>query len=242
MTAPLVIDAAGLTKRFGKLQVLRGIDLSVAPGRITGLVGPNASGKSTLIKSILGLVRPDAGQLTVLGSPVNGDERYRGEIGYMPQAARFPENLTGREVLAMIRDLRGNTSPPDPALLDAFQLSEELSKPVRTLSGGTRQKLSAGLAFLFHPKLLILDEPTAGLDPVASGVFKRHLAAARERGASVLLASHTLSELGELADDIVFLLDGRVRFHGPVQQLLESTGASRLEPACAALMQGERVP
>ena len=176
----------------------------------------------------------------MLGWPVNGDERYRREIGYMPQAARFPENLTGREVLEMIRDLRGTTGLPDPALLDAFELTQELPKPVRTLSGGTRQKLSAGQAFLFRPALLILDEPTAGLDPVASGVFKHHLVAARERGASVLLASHTLSELEELADDIVFLLDGRVRFHGPVQQLLESTGASRLEPAIAALMQGER--
>ncbi len=239
MNAPLVLDIAGLTKRFGTLQVLRGIELSVAPGRITGLVGPNAAGKSTLIKSILGLVRPDGGRLAVLGSPVNGDERYRRDIGYMPQAARFPENLTGREVLGMIRDLRSATVAPDTALLDEFGLTDELPKRVRTMSGGTRQKLSAGLAFLFRPSLLVLDEPTAGLDPVASGIFKRHLLGARARGASALFATHTLSELEELADDIIFLLEGRVQFHGPVQQLLERTGASRLEPAIAALMQGE---
>ena len=236
MNAPLVIDAAGLMKRFGRLQVLRGIDLAVAPGRITGLVGPNAAGKSTLIKSILGLVRPDAGRLAVLGRAVTGDERYRQDIGYMPQGARFPENLTGREVLEMVRDLRGTAQPQDVELLELFRLAAELEKPVRTLSGGTRQKLSAALAFLFNPLLLILDEPTAGLDPVASGGFKEKLLAARERGASVLLASHTLGELEELADDIVFLHEGRVRFHGPIRQLMELTGFARLERAIAALM------
>ncbi|MEO8637040.1 MAG: ABC transporter ATP-binding protein [Gemmatimonadales bacterium] len=239
MSAPLVIDVVGLVKHFGRLQVLRGIDLAVVPGRITGLVGPNAAGKSTLIKSILGLVRPDAGRLSVLGCAVNGDERYRRRIGYMPQAARFPENLTGQEVLEMIRDLRGPTAAPDRSLLDDFELAAEFPKRIHALSGGTRQKLSAGLAFLFRPDLLILDEPTAGLDPVASGVFKRHLLAARERGASVLLASHTMSELEELAVDIIFLLEGRVRFHGPVQQLLDQTRTERLEAGIAALMQGE---
>jgi Cu-processing system ATP-binding protein len=155
----------------------------------------------------------------------------------MPQAARFPENLTGAEVLDMVRDLRGPDQPQDTDLLELFRLNAELGKPVRTLSGGTRQKLSAGVAFLFRPDLLILDEPTAGLDPVASGIFKEKLLAARERGASVLLASHTLGELEELADDIVFLHEGRVRFHGPIRRLMELTGFARLERAIAALMQ-----
>jgi len=231
-----VVEASGITKRFGKLDVLRGIDLSVPSGRITGLVGPNAAGKTTLIKSLLGLVRPDAGRLEVLGQPVNGDERYRHAIGYMPQAARFPENLTGVELLDMVRDLRGTPPSEDSELLDTFGLAPELAKPVRTLSGGTRQKLSAVVAFLFQPDLLILDEPTAGLDPVASGAFKEKLLATRERGASILLASHTLAELEEVADDIIFLLEGRVRFHGPVARLMSLTGFARLEKAVAALM------
>ncbi len=233
-----VITARGVTKRFGRLEVLRQVDLEIPAGRITGLVGPNAAGKSTFIKSVLGLVRPDAGELQVLGQPVNGDERYRSRIGYMPQAAHFPENLCGAEVLAMIRDLRGPGAASDTALLDGFDLGPQLDKPIRTLSGGTRQKLSAALAFLFRPDLLILDEPTAGLDPIASGIFKEQLAAVRERGASILLASHTLSELEAHADDIVFLLDGRIRFHGPVAQLMERTGFANLERAVAALMQG----
>jgi Cu-processing system ATP-binding protein len=233
-----VVTARGVTKRFGRLEVLRQVDLEIPAGRITGLVGPNAAGKSTFIKSVLGLVRPDAGELQVLGQPVNGDERYRSRIGYMPQAAHFPENLCGAEVLAMIRDLRGPGAASDTALLDGFDLGPQLDKPIRTLSGGTRQKLSAALAFLFRPDLLILDEPTAGLDPIASGIFKEQLAAVRERGASILLASHTLSELEAHADDIVFLLDGRIRFHGPVARLMERTGFANLERAVAALMQG----
>jgi Cu-processing system ATP-binding protein len=240
MTTPVpAILAEGLTKRFGRLEVLRGIDLAVPAGRITGLVGPNAAGKTTFIKAVLGLVRPDQGSLAVLGHRVNGDERYRRQVGYMPQAASFPENLTGREVLAMVRDLRGADVASDTALLGQFQLEPELAKPVRTLSGGTRQKLSALVAFLFHPELLVLDEPTAGLDPVASGIFKEKLAETRERGTTVLLASHTLAELEEVADDIVFLLDGRVRFHGPIEELRTLTGFARLERAVAALMRGE---
>jgi Cu-processing system ATP-binding protein len=239
---PPVIEARGLTKRFGRLEVLRGLDLSVPAGRITGLVGPNAAGKTTFLKAVLGLVHPDHGSLRVLGQSANGDERYRRGIGYMPQAARFPDNLTGKEVLAMVRDLRGPGAPQDTDLLRGFQLEGELAKPVRTLSGGTRQKLSAAVAFLFRPELLVLDEPTAGLDPVASGVFKEKLLAAREAGATVLLASHTLGDLEEVADDIVFLLDGQVHFHGPVAQLMQLTGFARLERAIAALMQREAAP
>jgi Cu-processing system ATP-binding protein len=234
-----VLEATGVTKRFGRLDVLRGIDVTVGAGRITGLVGPNAAGKTTFIKAVLGLVRPDAGRLMVLGQPVNGDERYRRGLGYMPQAARFPENLSGNEVLQMVCDLRGSGQPQDAELIDRFALAGELGKPVRTLSGGTRQKLSAAVAFLFRPELLVLDEPTAGLDPVASGVFKEKLLAARDQGATAVLASHTLAELEELADDIVFLLEGRVHFHGPISRLMQLTGFARLEKAVAALMQRE---
>jgi len=237
-TAP-VIEAHQLTKGFGRLQVLRGVDLAVQPGRITGLVGPNAAGKSTLIKAVLGMVRPATGTLRVLGQSVNGHEQYRHGLGYMPQAPQFPENLTGAEVLRMLGDLRGEEQPRDETLLRAFRLEHELPKPVRHLSGGTRQKLSAAIAFLFRPDLLVLDEPTAGLDPVASGIFKEHLLARRAAGTAALMATHTLSELEEVADDIVFLLDGRVRFHGTLTQLMALTGFARLERAIAALMQSE---
>ena len=237
MNSPAV-EVVGLSKRFGSREVLKDVDLRIAAGRVTGLVGPNAAGKSTLIKIVLGLVKADLGRLAVHGEAVNGKVDYRRAIGYMPQAARFPENLTGREVLRMLRDLRGVDGGLDEELIGQFRLEGDLDKPIRTLSGGTRQKLSAATAFLFRPSLLILDEPTAGLDPVASGCFKDKMRRARDAGATILLASHTLSELEELADDIVFLLDGRVRFHGPLARLIELTGLANLERAVASLMGG----
>jgi len=235
MVAP-AIEARGVTKRFRRLEVLKEIDLSIAAGRVTGLVGPNASGKTTLMKAVLGLVRPDQGTILIGGQPIGPGFAYRTSIGYMPQAAHFPENLTGLEVLRLLKDLRGRPVETDDSLLQALDFEGELRKPIRTLSGGTRQKLNAAIAFLFHPRLLILDEPSAGLDPIAAGLLKDKVRVAREAGASVLLASHTLSELEELAEDIVFLLDGRVRFQGPVTRLAELTGVRQLERAIASLM------
>jgi Cu-processing system ATP-binding protein len=233
-----VVAAAGLHKRFGRVEVLKGVAVAIKGGRVTAVLGPNGAGKSTLIKCILGLIRADGGSLTVNGSLVDGDPAYRAELGYMPQVARFPENLTGREVIRLLRDLRGDAVPEDDDLFDAFGLVHELDKPVRTLSGGTRQKLNAAVAFMFRPSILILDEPTAGLDPVASGIFKEKIAQARREGRSILLSSHVLSELDDLVDDVVFLLDGRVEFEGALRRLREATGEQRLERAIARLMQG----
>ena len=231
-----VVSASGLTKRFGRLQVLRGVDLAIKAGRVTAILGPNAAGKSTIIKVLLGLTRADGGSLAVRGQPVEGDPAYRADLGYMPQHARFPENLTGREVIHLLRDLRGDAVPEDDELFESFALAAELDKPVRALSGGTRQKLNAAVAFMFRPALLVLDEPTAGLDPIASGVLKDKILRARRAGTSIILTSHVLSELQELVDDVVFLLDGRVEFEGSLRHLAEATGETRLERAIASLM------
>ena len=231
-----VVSARGVTKRFGPLEVLCGVDLELRAGRVTALVGPNAAGKSTLVKLILGLVRRDAGGLEIDGTDVGHDPSLRGAIGYMPQSARFPDNLTGREVVRMLRELRGHRMLEDDELFGSFGLAASLDKPVRTLSGGTRQKLSAGVAFMFRPRLLILDEPTAGLDPVASGILKDKIRRAREEGCAILISSHILSDLEELADDVVLLLEGRVEFAGTLRGLHAATGAQRLEQAVASLM------
>jgi Cu-processing system ATP-binding protein len=232
---PSRVEVRGLCKRFGRQEVLRGLDLTLEPGRITAVVGPNAAGKTTLIKSILGLVRPDrhGGGVAVDGIPVNGSPAYRERIGYMPQAARFPEHLTGREVLQFLKDLRGRPTNLDEELLTRFRLEPSLDKPVRTLSGGTRQKLNAVAAFLFRPSLLILDEPTAGLDPVAAGVLKDKVLRAPGEGATVLLTSHIMSEIEELAQDIVFLMEGTIAFQGTVEMLVAQSGEARLERAIA---------
>ncbi|HEU4565064.1 MAG TPA: ABC transporter ATP-binding protein [Gemmatimonadaceae bacterium] len=231
-----MIDITGLTKAYGRLQVLQGIDLRIEPGRVTAIVGPNGAGKTTLIKMILGLARPGGGEIRVDGTRVNGDCDYRARIGYMPQIARFPENLTGAELLAMLKDLRGPAARLDEELIARFDLEPQLGKPLRTLSGGTRQKVNAAAAFLFDPDVLILDEPTAGLDPVSSSILKDKILADRGRGKTFILTSHIMSELEELSDDVAFLLDGRMRFAGPVHDLKLSTRQLTLERAIAAMM------
>ena len=236
LPSPL-IEAQGLSKRYGRARVLRAVDLAVRAGRVTAILGPNGAGKSTLIRLLLGLARPDAGRVTVAGAPVGSDPAYRAGIGYMPQHPRFPGNLTGREVVRLLRELRGHTVPEDDELFGAFDLAAALDKPVRTLSGGTQQKLNAAVAFMFRPTLLILDEPTAGLDPVASRILKDRIVGARQAGVTVVLVSHVLSELEDLADDVIFLLDGSVEFQGPLRRLKEITGESRLERAVACLME-----
>ena len=235
-----MIQARGIIKRYGRLQVLNGVDLDVARGSITAIVGPNASGKTTLNRIILGLVRPDAGTIVVDDRPLNGDASYRERIGYMPQIARFPENLTGREVISLLRGVRARATAPDETLIHALELEENLDKPLRTLSGGTRQRINAAIAFLFPSNLLILDEPTAGLDPVSAGILKDTMRAARDAGRTIIVTSHVLSELDEVADRIAFLLDGSVRYSGSRTTLLSQTGESSLERAVARLMRESR--
>lgn len=235
-----MIALEGIRKSYGARPVLDGVSLALLPGRVTALVGPNGSGKTTLIKLILGLARPDAGRILIGGTPVDAAGRYRARIGYAPQSPRLPENLRVGEVFAMLRALRPGAAL-DESLLETFGLRNEWDTKVGTLSGGWRQKVSNALAFLFVPEVLILDEPTAGLDPIASGFLKAEIRAAREEGRTVLITSHILSELEELADDVAFLCEGRLRFGGPVDALLSQTGMRRLEPAIAALLRGLRV-
>ena len=231
-----MIRIRGLRKRYGALEVLQGIDAQIARGRITGVVGPNAAGKTTLIKSVLGLTRPDAGVIEVAGTRVNGDESYRSHIGYMPQIARFPSNLTGAELLSMLRDLRPDASDSDEELIRTFGLGLELSKKLNTLSGGTKQKINAVAAFMFRPDLLILDEPTAGLDPRSSSVLKDKIVSERRAGRTLVITSHVMTELEELADDVIFISDGRVRFSGSIRQIKDLTRQANLERAVAELM------
>jgi ABC-type multidrug transport system, ATPase component len=231
-----MIRIAGVKKSFGQIDVLQGVDATFAAGRVTALVGPNAAGKTTLIKSILGLTRPDAGSITVNGHVVNGDVSYRTRVGYMAQIARFPGNLTGAELLSMLENLRPDIMSPDRSLIRTFELDPSLGKQLRTLSGGTKQKLNAVAAFLFSPDVLILDEPTAGLDPRASSALKDRILADRKLGRTFIVTSHVMAELEEIADDVIFLSDGRVRFTGSVEHLKNTTNQVNLERAVAKLM------
>jgi Cu-processing system ATP-binding protein len=228
-----------IRKRFGALDVLDDVTLALRTGAVTALVGPNGSGKTTLIKIILGLTRADAGTLHVDGKTADADGNYRRLIGYMPQAAHFPSNLSVGDVLDLVRQLRPGEAM-DNDLYEAFDMPSIAGKLVGTLSGGTRQKVNAVIAFWFRPSLLILDEPTAGLDPLSSNVLKEKIRAVRREGRSVLITSHIMTELESLADDVAFLCDGRLRFAGQVSELMERTGKRSLEEAVAELMRSER--
>jgi Cu-processing system ATP-binding protein len=227
----------GICKRYGGRAVLTDVDVCFRPGRVTAVLGPNGAGKTTLMKTLLGLVRPDRGTIRLGEETLDGSAEYRHQVGYMPQLPHFPENLSGRELAAMLDDLRGLRSPPDESLVDALALRPEMDKPFRALSGGNRQKLNAALAFRYGTPVLVLDEPTAGLDPVAARILKERIRGERDAGGTVLLTSHDLGQLQALADDVVFLLDGVVRFEGEVTQLLEAMGETELEAAIAALIQ-----
>lgn len=231
----VAVDA--VTKSFGPLEVLKGISTTFEPGRITAVVGPNASGKTTLMKCILGLVLPDGGTVEIEGRRALRNPAVRAHIGYMPQRAKFPENLRPRELLNWVQDLRGERSPRLDELQDYFELEPHMGKPLRVLSGGTRQKVSAVLAFLFDPGILILDEPTAGLDPLASSRLKDRILEEKRRGKAIILTSHVMSELEELTDEVVFLLEGEILFRGTLSEIRECTGEAKLERAVARLME-----
>lgn len=231
-----MIEIKGLEKRFGQLEVLQGIDLSVRPGEVTAVVGPNAAGKTTLMKIILGLTKADAGSVEVLGTRLNGHWAYREEVGYMAQIARFPENITVAEVLELLCSLRGGLDYSTDELYEGLELDIHRNKPMRQLSGGTRQKVSALVAFMFGPKILILDEPSAGMDPVASSLLKDRIIREREAGRTILMTSHIMSEVDELADRIIYLMDGRVWIDRATAQIRSDIGEDRLERALARML------
>lgn len=214
-----VIEARGLAKRFGARRVLVDVTCDIPSGAVTAVIGPNGAGKTTFNKCLVGLVRPDVGTLTLAGRPLIDNVAARAAIGYMPQLPRFPDNLTGAELLGLLRSLRGPSTPQDDTLLQALDVAPLLHQAVRLMSGGQRQRLNAALAFLFAPQVLVLDEPTAGLDPRSASILKAHVRRLRDLGVAVLITSHLLSELLEVADRVVVMMDGMVRHEGPLKAL-----------------------
>lgn len=231
-----MIIANNINKKFGKIQVLKNVTVTCNKGECIGLIGPNGSGKTTLIKSILGMVVADSGFITFNGKNILHNWQYRSQIGYMPQIGRYPDNMNIGQVIDMMKDIRNQQKNLDEELIQHFGLTEILGKKMRTLSGGTRQKVSAALAFLFNPSVLILDEPTAGLDPLSTEILKSKIITEKKKGKLVLITSHILSDMDDLVTQIIYMQDGKAVFHKSIQALKEDTGEIKLSKAIAQVM------
>lgn len=234
-----MIRIENLRKRFKKLQALDDINALFNSGQVVSLIGPNGSGKTTLIKSILAMVKPDSGCIYVDAKPINGDPSYRSQIGYMPQIGRYPDNMKVGQLFRMMKNIRKVPDAElDTDLLVKFNLVSIFEKPMRTLSGGTRQKVSAALAFYFNPDILILDEPTAGLDPLSSEILKEKIMQEKKKNKLILITSHILSDLDELTTHVMYLQEGKMIFLKDIGELRRETGEDKLGKAIARVMRG----
>jgi len=232
-----MIVASHVSKKFGTLEALSDVSFTCNRGECIALIGPNGSGKTTLIKCILGMVVCSGGSISFNGKMILNDWQYRAQIGYMPQTGRYPDNMSIGQVISMMKDIRkADPVKIDDELIEKFGLSSMMNKRMRTLSGGTRQKVSAALAFLFNPEVLILDEPTAGLDPVASEILKAKIITQSKRGKLIMITSHVLSELDDLVTQVIYMQEGKLCFHKRIEDLRKDTGQNKLSKAIATVM------
>lgn len=229
-----MIQITDLHKKFGSNEVLSGANLSINKAGIYAVLGPNGSGKTTLIKSILGMVIPTSGEIEVEGKAVKKNWKYRQEINYLPQIANFPGNLKVFELIAMIKDLRQKPSQDD-VLISSFGLAPYLNSKLASLSGGTRQKVNILLAFMFNSPLIILDEPTTGLDPAALISLKKFIQKEKKQGKTILITTHIMQFVEEIADTIIYLLEGKIYFKGTIKELKERTGENNFDHAIATI-------
>ena len=230
-----MIEIKNLHKKFGKLTVLDGLDLSINKGGVFAVLGPNGSGKTTLIKSVLGMVIPEQGSINIDGEEILKMHEYRNNVNYLPQIANFPGNLTVSELIQMIKDIRTKKAN-DKKIIELFDLGPFLKQKLSNLSGGTKQKVNLVLTFMFDSELIILDEPTTGLDPISLIHLKDIIQTEKQKGKTILITSHIMSFVEEVSDEIVFLLDGKIHFKGKIEALKKQTNQTDLEHAIATIL------
>jgi ABC-2 type transport system ATP-binding protein len=226
-----VSDAAiqldGIVKTYGRTTALDGLSLRVGRGELVGLLGPNGAGKTTTIKLLLALARPTTGSGTVLGAPL-GDRATRARIGYLPELFRYQPWLRAREVLRLHTELAGLPPARRVAAIDEalerVGLSDRADDPVSGFSKGMQQRLGLGVALLGDPELILLDEPTSALDPIGRADVRAIVRAARDRGATVILNSHLLTEVEQVCDRVVILHQGRVVASGSMDDVVAAGG------------------
>ncbi|GGG12935.1 ABC transporter ATP-binding protein [Pontibacter amylolyticus] len=234
-----MIAIENLSKTYGKLVVLDNLSVNFDGGRVVSIIGPNGAGKTTMSKCILGMVLPDSGDIKFNGESVLNKFAYRSQIGYMPQIGKYPENMKIRQVIEMVRDIRKDATVIDEELIGLYGLQNMYDKRMGSLSGGTKQKVSAALAFMFDPQVLILDEPTAGLDPISAEILKCKILKEKKKGKLILITSHIMSEVEEVADEVMCLMDGAVKFHDTISGIKQNTNEERLSRAIAKIMNEE---
>lgn len=233
--ARVIFENAG--KRYGKMWALREFSARFEPGEAVSVIGPNGSGKTTLIKCMLGLVHATTGTIHVNGQKVGSDPSYRHQLGYMPQISRFPNELKIGQLIDLMDDIRGNTmSREEGPLVKELGVDGMMDKRLGTLSGGQRQKVSAVLAFRYSPTVLVLDEPTAGLDPLSSQILLSAVRDIKRSGCTVMITSHLMEEVEAMADRIAYLQDGRLQFLLSPEEITGATGHERLSKAIPAML------
>lgn len=220
-----VVTAADLTRRFGPITALDGVTFELPAGGVIGLVGPNGSGKSTLIRTLLGLLRPTSGEATVLGHSISAPKAYASEVGVMIEGPAFIGGLSARANLASLARLHGTPQSRIGEVLGQVGLLGRDREPVRRFSLGMKQRLGIAAALLTDPRLLILDEPTNGLDPAGIVEIRELLRGLAGRDRTVIVSSHLLSELEAICDHLVIIRFGEVLFAGPMREMLARTRA-----------------
>ena len=232
-----MIEVKNLTKIFGKFKALDDLNLSFTDSKSIALIGPNGCGKTTLIKCILGLNVIETGDILVENVSVKDHYQYRNDIGYMPQIGRYPENMTIEQTIKMIKDTRNVPDELlDTELMKSFELEKMYDKKMGNLSGGTTQKVSAVLAFMFNPKIIILDEPTAGLDPLASEILKNKIVQEKNKGKLIIITSHLLSELDDMISEIVFMNEGKIIVQQSVTDLMSERNTEKISESIISIL------
>ena len=231
-----MIKIQNISKTYNKIAALNNVSVNLFPSQSIALIGPNGSGKSTLMKCILGLVFPNKGTIEVMGEKITFTGNYRKKIGYMPQIVRFPDNMKVGQLFNMIQDIREEKINIDHELIEQFEINSFINKPLGALSGGMKQKVNAALAFMFNPDILILDEPTAGLDPLSAELLKDKIKNEKEKGKLIIISSHILADLEEITTHVVYLIDGELEFFKSMDSLIKETGTQNLSKAIAKIM------
>jgi len=220
MSSPLALDVADLSKKYGDRMALSYANFEVPLGSICGFVGPNGSGKTTTIRMLLGLIKPTTGSGHVLGESITQPEKYLPNVGAMIEGPAFYPALTGKQNLAVLAKLGGFATEPIQELLNLVDLGDRGDSKFKTYSLGMKQRLGIAAALLPNPKLLVLDEPTNGLDPAGIHEIRTLLRKLADNGTTVFVSSHLLSEIEMISDYLVMLRQGKVIFSGKTIDLL----------------------